>query len=217
MEANSEAQDKETAKSDVNEDWAWLIGKKLIEDRSTVNTNDMIEVMYSLSSNTNLPKDTLQAAVKVVTNVLVAVLQAERKEWDDYLTEQAEEGEILPQNTSANNLNQSVGEMKSLIQDSLLRATTALEEATKELRDARKEVNTPPPQTLPDSQHPSQQARPYAEAAATSLTPQTTNAPVLNHSFAMARAKAKAQQLIFDLSKDHRLLKLSNIAIRDKL
>jgi hypothetical protein len=200
---------------DYSEDWEWLMNKKLIEDRETVNVDDMVEVLYSLATNNKLYKDTMQKAIKATTNILVAALLAERKEWDRSSIE--EEGEINTTKTNTTNTNQVLGEMKSLFQDSLLRATTALEEATKELRETRKEAHTPisaPPQ---DNQQPAPTPKPYAEAVALAPPSQNSTQNTSNQSYAITRAKAKARQLIFDLDENHRLLKLSNISIRDEL
>lgn len=198
---------------DFTEDWNWLVSNDITTECDTVNVDDMVAALISLSTNIIFSKDKLKAAIRATTNILIAALNEEREEWERQgNVAQVEEGEIPPTNFAAPDSNQTLGELKTLMHDSLLRATAALEEATKELREVRKEVHPPPIATPPAIQPTSSPTVPYSEAAAVNLTPQQ----IWPANSTVARAKAKARQLVFDLREDHKLLKLSNISIRDE-
>ncbi|XP_006457371.1 hypothetical protein AGABI2DRAFT_146930 [Agaricus bisporus var. bisporus H97] len=149
-ESISDDEDEDSDDRKLHEAWTCLLDKKLIHDVDGLSSDDIIPVLYKIASDTTLSKDAIKKSIEAAAFILEATIYNERQQELGREEVEEEEGEIRGGKGSDAAAFKAIEEMKTTLQDTIIRATTALEEATKELKESKTAANNQP--RTPNSQ-----------------------------------------------------------------
>ncbi|XP_006460151.1 hypothetical protein AGABI2DRAFT_142470 [Agaricus bisporus var. bisporus H97] len=140
----------------VNDAWNWLVDKKLLNDVDAITSDDILTTLYKIASNTTFTKEIIRKSVEAATFMLEIAIRNERQQELPREEDNVEEGEIRGEKDNNSAALKAIEEMKVTLQDTIIRATTALEEATKELKES-KTIQETYPMIPPESPVPKQE------------------------------------------------------------